>query len=170
MVLLNELSIFLLFCAMVDPAVYPYFDIYPTVNGRWSPQPSREEQQSVASSTSTSGVMNLAPILGKFGTAYPRLNICKFISPVLPFRLIELKLTLDLRDASIPCYGLDPAVYPNFDIYPNISGFVEKRKIAGQYYWPLLRGYAYSSCEVAPIPSVWAVNTSGPSYPVIEIC
>jgi len=120
---------------MVDPAVYPYFGIYPAVNARVPPQPPREEQWSVPPSASTSEVMSRAPILVKFGTAYPRLDICKSISPVLPFRLIELKLTLRLRDSSAPCYGLDPAAYPNFDIYPNMNGVVEKRKIVGQYYW-----------------------------------
>lgn len=79
---------------MVDPAVYPYFDIYPAVNGRGSPQLPREEQRSVA--LSASGIMNLVPISVRFGTAYPRLDICKSISPVLPFRLIELKLTMIL--------------------------------------------------------------------------
>ena len=120
---------------MVDPAVYPYFDIYPAVNGRGPPQPPREERRSVASSKSTSGVMSLAPILVKFGTAYPRLNICKSISPLLPFRLIELKLTPHLRDSSALCYGLDPAAYPNFDIYPSINEVAGKQKIAGQCYW-----------------------------------
>jgi len=44
------------------------------------------------------------------------------------------KLMLHFRDSSVPCYGLDPAAYPNFDIYPNIIGVVVKRRIAGQYH------------------------------------
>ena len=74
--------------------------------------------------------MNLVPISVKLGTAYPRLDICKLISPVLPFHLIELILTQGFRDSSDPSYGLDPAAYPNFDIYPNTS--MVKRRITGQ--------------------------------------
>jgi len=52
---------------MVDAPVYPYFDIYPAVSGRWSPQPP-----------TISGTLNLVLAPVKLETAYPRFDICKF--------------------------------------------------------------------------------------------
>lgn len=66
--------------AMVDPPVYPYFDIYPAVAGRSSPLPPREEQRSTTAPTSASEALSLAPVSVKLATAYPQFNICKLAS------------------------------------------------------------------------------------------
>lgn len=77
---------------MADPAVYPHFDVYPGVVG---------DVKIMASDPPNTGIYSLngAP------TSYPNLVICERNNVPLGYPLYHVR-------------GLDPVVYPHFDLYP----------------------------------------------------
>ena len=151
-------KILFLFLARVDPPVYPYFDIYPA--GRSSVQPPRERR-----STATPGKLNVSI---KIGAAYPQFDICEFVSLGLPSHLIGLEFDYtNLFGSSVLRFHLDPAVYPNFDIYPTIRGTAVKTRIAGQYCWLLVSPKLYLLGFQSPVNNTYSTSCGhfGPFVP-----
>ena len=78
-----------IWCNSLDPAVYPYYNLYP------------------ATAASEVEVIPNEPLPTMLQTAYPVLNICMFGIP--PFYHYFWHRSL----------MVDPACYPHFDIYPS---------------------------------------------------
>ena len=111
---------------VLDPAVYPNFDLYPassvvvSTNGDRQP-PRKQAPQSHAKAAVTrpaapwkhvwpyQHVEDVSrPVQVRLPAAYPAFDICKLVSMI--FHVI--------------CYSrshIDPAVYPHFDLYPSSS-------------------------------------------------
>ena len=104
----------------IDPAVYPHFDIYPSVQGdcvvrscvstKFSSTSVVQTQERTLSAFSS--VSNTGSSLKAGGIGYPTLNICMHLSfPVI-----------DNIPSPVPNHhNLDPAVYPYIEIYPQIQ-------------------------------------------------
>ena len=125
----------------LDPAVYPYFTIYPKVqtveikltdHGRGSnpylpPGPNVLETQpwsfgspssrpdsppaQIPSSVLTRETLSPVP---RSGMAYPVFNICKMICDTV-------------QDSLLTTTSLDPAIYPFFDVYPTVERYAVSR-------------------------------------------
>ena len=85
--LLNNSFVPSLSLAMVDPPVYPYFDIYPAAAGGSSPRQPREKQRL----TSSSGRIRVASVSVKLEAAYPQFDICEFVLLQPLFRSMKSK-------------------------------------------------------------------------------
>ena len=144
----------------VDPAVYPHFDIYPSVQGdradrsyalSFVPETPVIRTQGRTSSAASSTISNPRPSLQADRIGYPTLNICMY-HPSSAIHVFSRHFPYMTRCPNH--HNLDPAVYPRFEIYPKIQT-VQSQKVKSGGGGQSFKSYIHSGPKGAPEGQSW---------------